>query len=85
MPDSELSDRDRRILVFEEQFFKYPGAKDQSIREEFGLPATAYYQILARLLDDERAMAYKPMLVRRLRRLRSTRFRAHGSPEQGSP
>ncbi|MGO1531795.1 MAG: DUF3263 domain-containing protein [Micrococcaceae bacterium] len=84
MPGSELSERDRSILAFEEQRFTYQGAKDQAIRDTFGLSATTYYQILARLLDDERALAYKPLVVRRLRRLRSTRFRAHGSPEQGS-
>ncbi len=69
----ELDRRDREILAFEAQWWKYAGAKEQAIRELFDMSATRYYQILNVLLDDPAAMAVDPMLVKRLRRLRSGR------------
>ncbi|HET9760423.1 MAG TPA: DUF3263 domain-containing protein, partial [Nocardioidaceae bacterium] len=32
---SELSERDRDILEFERQWWKYAGAKEQAVREKF--------------------------------------------------
>ena len=43
---SALSDRDRRILEFERQWWKYAGAKEQAIRDLFDMSGTRYYQIL---------------------------------------
>jgi hypothetical protein len=71
-----LSERDRAILDFERQWWKYAGAKEQAVRNLFELPATRYYQVLNALIDRPEALAYDPMLVRRLRRLRSARHRA---------
>jgi hypothetical protein len=68
-----LSERDRAILDFERQWWRYPGAKEQAIRDRLGLPATRYYQVLNALLDRPEALVYDPMLVRRLRRLRARR------------
>ena len=47
----------------------------EPIRREFGVAPTAYYQLLSRLLDDPAAMAYDPMLVKRLQRQRASRRR----------
>jgi len=69
----ELSERDGRILAFEQGWWRHPGAKEEAIRAEFGLSSTRYYQILNRLIDTEAAMIADPMLVRRLRRLRDQR------------
>lgn len=71
-----LSDRDREILAFERQWWKYAGAKEEAARELFGLTATRYYQVLNTLIDSPAALEHDPMLVKRLRRLRSTRQRA---------
>lgn len=60
-----LSDEERLVLDFEGRRFKYQGAKEVAIRELFG-NVTHYYQRLAHLLDREDALAYAPMLVRRL-------------------
>ena len=38
-----------------------------------------YYQLLNALIDTEAALAHDPMLVKRLRRLRSTRHRARSA------
>lgn len=61
------------MLDFERQWWKYAGAKEQAVRDSFGMPATRYYQVLNALIDRPAALAYDPMLVKRLRRLRSAR------------
>lgn len=73
---SVLSTREIRILAFEKQWWRYPGAKEAAIRAEFSLSPTNYYQILNILIDSPAALAADPMLVRRLRRLREQRRRA---------
>ena len=40
------------------------------------MSATRYYQVLNALIDEPAALAFDPMLVKRLRRLRSSRQRA---------
>ncbi|MET7966786.1 DUF3263 domain-containing protein [Micromonospora sp. NPDC005305] len=70
-----LTERDRQILAFEQQWWKHAGAKEQAIRDTFGLSATRYYQLLNALLDQPAALAAEPVLVGRLRRLRSSRAR----------
>ena len=82
--DSPLSERDQRMLALERQWWKYAGAKEQAIRELFDLPATHYYQILNALIDTEAALAHDPMLVKRLRRLRTSRQRARTARRLGS-
>ena len=47
----ELSTRDREILAFERQWWKYAGAKEQAVRELFDMSATRYYQLLNILID----------------------------------
>lgn len=68
-----LDAQSRRVLEFERQWWRRPGAKEQAIRDTFAIPATRYYQRLNALLDDPAALAYDPVLVDRLRRLRSAR------------
>ncbi len=68
-----LSDRDRAILAFEKQWWRFAGAKQQAIEERFSLSPTRYYQVLNRLLDDPEALAAEPVVVRRLQRQRQSR------------
>jgi hypothetical protein len=79
----ELSERDQRILEFERQWWKYAGAKEQAVRDLFDMSATRYYQVLNSLLDRPEAMAFDPMLVKRLRRLRSARQRTRSARRLG--
>src|SRR5947208_17159228 len=79
----ELSDRDREMLAFERQWWKYAGAKEQAIRELFDMSATRYYQALNSMIDRPAALAADPMLVKRLRRLRSGRQRARAARRLG--
>ena len=80
---SQLSPRDQEILAFERQWWKYAGAKEQAIRELFDMSATRYYQVLNALIDRPEALATDPMLVKRLRRLRSSRQRARSARRLG--
>lgn len=80
---SSLSQRDRQILEFERQWWKYAGAKEQAIRELFDMSATRYYQIINALIDNLDALAFDPMLVKRLRRMRAARQRARSARRLG--
>lgn len=70
---SHLSDLDREILAFEEDWVTHAGAKDTAVRERFDLTPTGYHQLLNRIIDNPAAEAHAPRLVRRLRRLRAAR------------
>jgi hypothetical protein len=78
-PTGALSDRDREIIAFERQWWKYAGAKEQAIRELFDMSATRYYQVLNALIDSPAALEADPMLIKRLHRLRATRQRARSA------
>jgi hypothetical protein len=78
-----LPRRDRDILAFERQWWKYAGAKEQAIRDLFGMSATRYYQVLNALIDTPEALAADPMLVKRLRRLRASRQRQRSARRLG--
>src|SRR5438874_4392172 len=71
-----LTERERQVLAFERQWWRHAGAKEQAIRDMFGVSATRYYQMLNALLDNPAALAHDAVLVKRLRRLRATRARA---------
>ena len=79
----ELDRREREILAFEGQWWKYAGAKEQAIRELFDMSATRYYQVLNALIDSPAALAHDPMLVKRLRRMRASRQRARTARRLG--
>jgi hypothetical protein len=82
-PESGLSDRDREILEFERQWWKYAGAKETAVREQFDMSATRYYQVLNALIDRPEALEADPLLVRRLRRLRAARQRQRSARRLG--
>jgi hypothetical protein len=70
-----LGEQERHLLAFERHWWRHAGAKEEAIRREFGVGPTAYYQLLSRLIDDPAAIAYDPMLVKRLQRQRASRRR----------
>lgn len=80
---SDLADREQRILAFERQWWKLEGSKEQAIRNEFGFSPTRYYQLLNGLVDRPEALAYDPMTVKRLRRLRANRRRQRTARQLG--
>jgi hypothetical protein len=68
-----LTDLERELLDFAGTWWKYAGAQDQEIRDRFGLSATNYWQKVNALLDRPEALAYAPVTVKRLKRLRAER------------
>lgn len=82
-PHGAISERDRQILDFERHWWKYAGAKETAIREQFDMSTTRYYQVLNALIDSPEALAADPLLVRRLRRLRAARQRQRSARRLG--
>ena len=74
-PPPPLTEADKRILVFERGWWRFPGSKEREILEVFSMPATRYYQLLNELIDRPEAAEFDPVLVTRLRRQRSRRQR----------
>lgn len=70
---SGLDPRSRAILDFEREWWRYAGHKEQAIREHFDMSPTTYYKAVNDLIDQDAAMAYDPMLVKRMRRMRARR------------
>lgn len=68
-----LTDVERRMLDLEGRWWATPGRKEAAIAQQFGMSATRYYQLLNRLLGRRAALAYEPVTVNRLRRVRSRR------------
>ena len=79
-----LGARDQEVLTFERQWWRFGGAKEEAIRERFGLSATRYYQVLNAVIDRPEALAVDPLLVRRLRRMRTARQRQRSGRVLGS-
>ncbi|MFM7351202.1 MAG: DUF3263 domain-containing protein, partial [Actinomycetota bacterium] len=73
------SDLEVRILDFERQWWRYAGAKESGIKEQFNLSAREYYELLNNLIDREDALAASPLLIMRLRRLREARIAARSN------
>ncbi|WP_067681693.1 DUF3263 domain-containing protein [Nocardia miyunensis] len=78
-----LGRRELEILDFERKWWKYAGAKEEAIRELFGMSATRYYQVLNAVVDKPEALVADPMLVKRLRRLRASRQKARAARRLG--
>jgi hypothetical protein len=71
--DTSLAARDLDILAFERAWWRRGGRKEEAIREEFGISAARYYQVLGALIETPAALREDPMLVKRLQRLRDAR------------
>jgi Protein of unknown function (DUF3263) len=78
-----LDERAREILDLERGWWQDTGPKERAIRSRFGLSPARYYQLLNRLIDSPEALRYDPMLVRRLRRVRTARRRQRFARDLG--
>lgn len=81
--DERLDDRARAILDFERSWWLGLGPKERAIRARFDLSPARYYHLLSRLIDSPEAVRYEPMLIRRLRRLRTARRRQRFARDYG--
>jgi hypothetical protein len=80
-----LTEADKRILVFERGWWRFPGSKEREILESLGMPATRYYQLLNELIDRPEAAEFDPALVARLRRQRTRRRRMRSARPDSRP
>lgn len=80
---ARLSDAEKRLLDFEGRWFRRAGAKEQAMRDAFGLNPTRYYQRINAVLDKPEAMAHDPALVKRLREQRDARARIRAARRGG--
>jgi len=71
-----LTERDMAILDFERSWWTQDGVKETLVEQRFDLTAAGYYQQLNELIDQQDALDYDPLGVRRLRRLRARKRRA---------
>jgi Protein of unknown function (DUF3263) len=77
-----LSDVELEMLAFERLRWQQPGAREQAIRDMFGLSLTRYLQALNTLIEKPAAVAVDPVTVNRLRRLKATRAAARDRQRQ---
>ncbi|UXE05010.1 helix-turn-helix DNA binding domain protein [Gordonia phage Lton] len=70
-----MTDDERRMLDLAGQRWNYAGSLEQTVRDEFGISLTRFWQRVNALIDSEEALAYSPVVVNRLRRLRTPRRR----------
>lgn len=75
----DLTEREAAILDFEDSWFTAAVPKEQAIMEHFSLSSARYYQQLNSLIDTPAALEYRPLLVKRLRRMRSQRQAARSA------
>ncbi len=66
------------MLDFERSWWQERSAetKAAAIRRHLEMSATRYYEVLEGLCDSDAALAYDPLVVRRLRRRRRARVAA---------
>lgn len=72
-PPGELGGVERRVLEFERLSWRTQAAKEAEILARFRMPPIRYYQLLNRLVDEPAALAFDPVTVGRLRRMRGRR------------
>lgn len=82
-----LTDRDKALLEFERSWWTFDSPKDLMIAERFASTPDEYTVELEELAARPEALAYDPLVVRRIARQRDRRRRNRrpgASPEQGA-
>jgi len=80
-----ISSHDAAMLDFEGSWWRAEQPKEDEIRTRFGLSTPRYYQQLNSLIDKPEALAYAPLLVKRLRRMREQRQQARSASRLATP
>jgi hypothetical protein len=77
-----LTEREMAIIDFERTWWTLDATRDDLIHARFDCTPEAFGVELAALVDSPDALDYDPLVVRRLRRHRDRRRRAHleGAP-----
>ena len=80
-----LSARDRAILDFERTWRQQSGPKDVAIREHLHMSPSRYYSLLNALLENDDALSYDPLTVKRAQRVRNQRRRIRMEGRRADP
>ena len=67
---------ERSLLDFAAWAYRHPGRQEQDMRDLFGFGPSTYWRKVNDLLERPEALAYAPVTVNRLRRLREERRRS---------
>ena len=78
-----MTEQEVAMLRFEQGWWRYAGSKEAEIGDRFGMSVTRYYQVLNALLSRPEAVEHAPLLVNRLRRLRTARQAARATRRAG--
>ena len=81
---NDLSMTDQQILDFEEHAPKAIALKEKAIRAELDISPVSYHQRLNVILELPEALAYNPVLVKRLLRKRGEREDIRRAPHGNS-
>jgi hypothetical protein len=82
VPKHSLSDQDRDILDYAKNMNPRHRSylHDSEIMDRFGVPATAFFMKLNRIIDDPGAMAHDPFTVRQYQAIRKRGMRPKVDP-----
>lgn len=75
LPAPGLTDEALAMLRLAGQYWRNGSAKDQAVRDRFGISPTRFHQRINALLPNPAAMAAEPLIVRRLQRIADARRR----------
>ena len=84
-PSTELDARERAMLDFEREWWRFEGRKEDQIRVRFDQSPSSYYRALQTLIDLDAASGYDPLTVKRLRRQRDQRRRVRIEGRRADP
>lgn len=73
-----LPAEDLAVLRFAGEWWKDAAAREQAIRDRFGITPVRFYQRVAHLMRTPAAQQAEPVLCARLQRIRSARGRLRG-------
>jgi Protein of unknown function (DUF3263) len=78
-----LSQRQRELLDFEREWWRFGLSKRAAIPHQLGCSPAAYYSALRRLVATEEAFAYDPLVVQRIRHRQLMQRRARVAGDVG--
>lgn len=78
-PEYELTDRDRAILAFEQQWPRHSAKKEDAILKRFKVSAARYIQLRSELVKRPEALSADPVLVNRIIRTTEANARSRAS------
>lgn len=70
-----MTDDEKRMLDLAGKRWNYAGSLEQTVRDEFGISLTRFWQKVGQLCHRQDAIAHSPTTTARLRRIMEVRLR----------